>query len=74
MTDIDVTKPPKLTGVIPQNGKKTKTPRQYDSILKGALALDLPERVNLKNELIKSIKKEVDDLQQQAAEAAKIAE
>lgn len=53
--------------------KKTKTPRNYDSILKGALALDLPERVNLKNELIKSIKKEVDDLQQQAAEAANIA-
>lgn len=50
----------------PNGVKKTKTPRNYDSILKGALALELEDRVNLKRELIKSIETEVKDLKQKA--------
>lgn len=53
--------------------KKTRTPRNYDTILKGALSLTLPERVALVKELKESIKTEVDTLKaasNQAQEAA----
>lgn len=59
---------PKENGV-----KKTKTPRQYDSILKGALALGLADRVALKKELHKSIETEVVEAKQRAENFAKLA-
>ncbi len=52
---------------------KTRTPRNYESIKKGALDLPLAERVDLRNELKASIEKEVKDLQDQAAKAKEIA-
>lgn len=53
--------------------KKTRTPRNLESITKGALALELADRVELKKSLEKSIDAEVAYLQQKAEEAAKIA-
>jgi len=56
-----------------KNVKHTKTPRQYDSILKGALNLDLPDQVELKNQLIKSIENTVEKLKAAAEQAMKLA-
>lgn len=53
--------------------KKTRTPRNYDSILSGALSLTLAERVSLKKAITESITKEVADLDAAAEEAKKIA-
>lgn len=50
--------------------KKTRTPRGYDSLLKGALSLTLDERADLRDALDKSIKDDADALLKQA-EAAK---
>ena len=57
-----------------KNVKHTKTPRQYDSILKGALSLDLSERVALKKAIHTSIEEEVKQAKVRAEEAEKIAE
>lgn len=40
--------------------KKTRTPRNYENILKGALTLTLADKVNLVKELKTSIQQEVD--------------
>lgn len=53
---------------------KKRTPRNYDSILNGALALELHERVELKKRIAQSITDEVDAAKKRAEEAAKIAE
>ena len=58
-----------------ENGVKQKrTPRNYHSILKGALALDLPDRVQLKKELAASIEDTVARAKKVAEEAIKIAQ
>lgn len=49
--------------------KATRTPRDYSSIEKGALSLDLKERVELKNKLVKSIDDEVQLLEAKLAAA-----
>ena len=50
--------------------KKTRIPRDYAAIEKGALALALADRVQLAKELTKANQDEVERLQKQAAEAA----
>jgi hypothetical protein len=51
---------------------KTRTPRNHESILNGALALPLKERADLRNALQDSIEKEKRELQAAADEAAKL--
>ena len=53
--------------------KKPRTPRNSDSITKGALSLQLQERVELKKQLEASIQAEVAYLQEKAEEAKNIA-
>lgn len=53
--------------------KKTRTPRNAESILSGALKLPLAERVNLVQELKKSIANEVAEAEKLAEESKKIA-
>ena len=53
--------------------KKTRTPKQPGSILKGALSLSLKDRVDLVKELQSSITAEVETLQAAAKQAAQIA-
>ena len=53
--------------------KKTRTPKNAESITKGALALPLQERVDLMEALGTSIQAEVDGLKAAAAQAEKIA-
>jgi len=50
--------------------KTVRQPRNVESIKKGALAMPLQERVDLKNDLEESIKAEVETIK----EAAKVAE
>lgn len=52
--------------------KKTRIPRDYAAIEKGALALGLAERIALVKKLQESNQAEVNDLQQQAATAASL--
>ena len=52
--------------------KKTRTPKNADSITKGALALPLQERVDLVGKLEDSIQQEVDTLKEAASKAEKI--
>lgn len=51
---------------------KTRTPRDAASITKGALALPLKERADLRNALQASIDKEKEALKAAADEAAKL--
>lgn len=53
--------------------KKTRTPKNVESITKGALALPLQERVDLVTALNESIKSEVETIKAAAAHAEKIA-
>ena len=53
--------------------KKTRTPRNSETITKGALALTLAEQVELRNTLNKSIETQVQAAKDAAAEAVKIA-
>jgi hypothetical protein len=53
--------------------KTARTPRNAESITKGALSLPMAERVALKKELQASIDKEVADLKAASDEAEKIA-
>jgi len=53
--------------------KKTRTPRNNESVVKGALALPLQERVDLKKQLEDSITAEVETIKAAAAQAEKIA-
>lgn len=57
----------------PKEEKKTRTPRSYESIKAGAVALTLQERVDLRDALNDSIKEEVQALKTQAELATKIA-
>lgn len=50
--------------------KKTRTPRNYENILKGAMSLTLAEKVNLVKELKVAIQAEVDTASKAAADAA----
>jgi len=53
--------------------KKTRTPKNAESITKGALALPLQERVDLRHALDDSITEEVQTIKAAAAQAEKIA-
>jgi len=53
--------------------KKTRTPRSSEQVFKGALALDLSDRVKLRDELNASIKEEVESLKSKAELAASLA-
>jgi len=53
--------------------KKPRTPRNSDSITKGALSLPLQERVDLKKALEASISQEVETIKAAALQAEKIA-
>lgn len=44
--------------------KNSRTPRNYESIEKGALSLDLKERVELRNRLTLSIDSEIKEMQE----------
>lgn len=51
------------------NLAKTRVPRNYDNILKGALSLTLDERADLRDALDASIKSETDALVEKAKAA-----
>lgn len=53
--------------------KKTRTPKNAESITKGALALPLQERVDLVHKLKDSIQAEVETITDAAKQAATIA-
>lgn len=53
--------------------RATRTPRTFDSVLQGALARPLKERVELRDALIKSIITEVELKAAEAKEAASLA-
>ena len=53
--------------------RKPRTPRNTESVTKGALALPLQERVDLVTKLNESIKSEVETIKAAAAHAEKIA-
>lgn len=53
--------------------KKTRTPKNAESITKGALSLSLAEKVELVKTLKLSISKEVDAINEAAKEASAIA-
>lgn len=53
--------------------KQERTPRNYDSILKGALALSFGERVELKKALHKSIEDELTEVKNVADQYLKLA-
>ena len=53
--------------------RKPRTPRNTESVTKGALALPLQERVDLVTALNESIKSEVETIKAAAAHAEKIA-
>lgn len=57
---------------IEQAGKPGRIPRSYDAIEKGALSLDLEERVNLRNKLTASIDDELKDMQEKLEKAQSI--
>lgn len=64
-----------MTEIKATNGEtKTRTPRNAEQITKGALALDLTERVELCKALKHSINMEVSALNTQAENAKKAAE
>jgi len=52
--------------------RKPRTPRNTESVTKGALALPLQERVDLVGKLEDSIQQEVDTLKEAASKAEKI--
>ena len=53
--------------------RKPRTPRNTESVTKGALALPLQERVALRNKLSESIIAEVETLKAAATQAEKFA-
>lgn len=53
--------------------KKTRTPKNAESITKGALALPLQERVDLVHKLKDSIQAEVETINEAAKQASTIA-
>jgi len=59
----------KVEGVIPEVAKRT--PRNGESILKGALKLNLADRVELKKQLETSIAAEVKQMQELIESATK---
>ena len=52
--------------------KKQRTPRDYASIEKGALALELKERLELRNRLTQSITGELKEMEEKYKEATKL--
>jgi SpoU rRNA methylase family enzyme len=52
--------------------KQSKTPRNVESITKGALSLGLAERIELVKTLSKANQDQVNDLQEQAAKASSL--
>lgn len=52
--------------------KKDRIPRQYESIEKGALSLELKERVDLRNKLTESIDLELKSMKEKLQEVESI--
>lgn len=52
--------------------KQTRVPRNYEAIEKGALALELAERVSLRNKLTESIDETVKNLETELNRAKEI--
>lgn len=52
--------------------KQTRTPRDYSSIEKGALSLELKERVSLRDRLTQSINGEVKEMEEKLKAAKNI--
>lgn len=52
--------------------KTTRTPRNLETITKGALALPLIERATLRDALVESIEKEKAELREAADKASKL--
>lgn len=61
-----------IQDVVKEMEKQSRTPRNYDSIEKGALALELKERVELRNKLTKSIDDELAEMKDKLKEAESI--
>ena len=70
----EASNPVKIVGIVIKNKymekvKQTKTPRNAESITKGALTLTLKERVALREKLNESITAEVETLKEAAKQA-----
>lgn len=61
-----------IEDVIKKLEKTTRVPRNYESIEKGALELELKDRVALKNKLAESIDKELADMKEKLQQAESI--
>lgn len=61
-----------IEDVIKTLEKQPRTPRNYESIEKGALALELKERVALRDKLTTSIEEEITKLEATFNEAKKL--
>jgi len=62
-----------MTEVATKKERAKRTPRSSEQVLKGALALELSERVQLRDRLNESITQEVETIKAAAAQAEKIA-
>lgn len=61
-----------IEDVVEKMEKKSRTPRNYESIEKGALELELKERVELKKRLSESIDTEVKEMEEKLKAAKEI--
>lgn len=61
-----------IDDVVKKLEKQPRIPRNYESIEKGALELELKDRVALKNKLAESIDKELADMKEKLQQAEKI--
>jgi capsule polysaccharide export protein KpsE/RkpR len=61
-----------IPDVVEKMEKANRIPRSVESIEKGALALDLKDRVELKNKLIASIDAEVKEMEEKLQAAKSI--
>ena len=61
-----------INDVIEKMEKVSRTPRSYEAIEKGALALELKERVELRRILSKSIDEELAEMKQKLKDAESI--
>lgn len=61
-----------INDVIEKIEKQSRVPRNGEAIEKGALSLDLKERVDLRNKLSESIAKELAEMKEKLKEAESI--
>ena len=62
-----------MTDTLEKKQRAARTPRSSEQVFKGALALELADRVELRKQLEDSIAKEVNLLEQQFKEATALA-